>query len=129
TMWLSRRNENAVADFNPLRLASHRHQPTAFEDEVDLLWSMAVNPLLATRLNHSKSCGQKFGAAGPRRGQQVRNDPFRASVPGPYSFLEDMHRFVLIVCHLLYFLRHGNERIPSPHGDRPPHLPPAAVAH
>src|SRR4051812_15449675 len=90
-MRLSRRNENAVSGSNLLRLASHRHQPTAFEDEVDLLWPMAMNPLLATRLNHGKRRGQMLGAAGPWRGQQIRSDPFRANVTGRCLFLEDVH--------------------------------------
>jgi hypothetical protein len=90
-MRLSRRNENAVSESNPLRLASHRHQPTAFEDEVDLLWPMAMNPLFATRLNLGKGCGQMLGATGPRRRQQIRSDLFRANVTGRCLFLQDVH--------------------------------------
>jgi hypothetical protein len=66
TRRLSGRNENAVSGSNPLRLVSHRHQPTAFEDEVDLLGLMAMNPLLSSRLNYGKRCGQMLGGAGPR---------------------------------------------------------------
>src|SRR5436190_16977796 len=47
---LPRRNEHAVARPDPLRLAAHGHQASAFEDEVDLLGPMAVEPLLTTRL-------------------------------------------------------------------------------
>src|SRR5262249_54780216 len=91
---LSRRDENAVPGFDSLRLASYGHPPTAFEDEVDLLWPMAMNPLLAARLNHGKRCGEMLGAAGPRRGQQVRSDPLRASVTGRCLFLENVHEFL-----------------------------------
>ena len=66
---LSRRDENAVAGSNPLRLTANGHQPTAFEDEVGLLWPMAMKPLLAARLNHGQGGGQILGAGSPRRGQ------------------------------------------------------------
>src|SRR5262249_5499396 len=94
TMRLSGWNENAVARFNALRLAAHGHQPTALKDEVDLLWPMAMKALFAARLNHGKGCGQMLGAAGPRRGQQVRSDPFRTNVPGRCLSLEDVHEFL-----------------------------------
>src|SRR5262245_48419698 len=102
TVRLSRRDENAVAGCNPLRLAAHGHQPTAFEDEVHLLWPMAMKPLLAARLKNSQGGGQMLGASGPRRGQQVRSDPLRAHVPWGRLFREDVHGFLLGRSRLLY---------------------------
>src|SRR5262245_18314745 len=95
TVRLARRNRDAVTGSDSLRLVTHSHQPTAFEDEIHLLWPMAVNPLFAARLDHSERCGQMFGAAGPGRGQQVRSDPFGTNVPGRCLFLDDVHEFPL----------------------------------
>src|SRR5262249_39483076 len=130
---LSRRNENAVAGSNPLRLAAHGHQPTAFEDEVGLLWPMAMKPLLAARLNHGQGCGQMLGAAGPRRGQQVRSDPFRAHVPWRCLFLEDVHGFLPVRSRLLYLSGAATNASPARTmigSGRPtqPHSPTVSVA-
>jgi hypothetical protein len=78
-----------------------------FEDEVDLLWPMAMNPLFATRLNYGKRCGQMLGAAGPRRGKQIRSDPFRANVARCCLFLEDVHRFLRLGLRSFFGIRIG----------------------
>src|SRR5262249_60408191 len=43
------------------------------------------------RLEDGQRGGQLLGGASPRRGQQVRGDPFRPNIPGCGLFLEDVH--------------------------------------